>query len=242
MPSPLSAWVFLLPERHGGLVNERTRTTEPSAHCPAGLAADDCPRGSALHIIAICQISDSCRGQEYHLCKITDGKTPVEARRALKLRLSNVVYRIMKRDQRSQLPLLPFDTRRRFQLGRETRSCQSRGPGTPLRGHQKGNGKGAPAWHLQLPRPGREQATAPAHPRGITNVSEIMGDSKLAGACVPLGVRPLCVGWDCVASALGRTTGVCFARTPWGMCMIDCQDVRVMGWRRRIASLPSVVG
>ncbi|MFD3680232.1 IS110 family transposase [Streptomyces sp. NPDC058613] len=58
---------------------------------------------SALHIIAICQIRDGGRGQEYYRRKITEGKTPAEARRALKRRLSNVVYRIMKRDRRERL-------------------------------------------------------------------------------------------------------------------------------------------
>jgi transposase len=58
---------------------------------------------SVLHIIAVCQIRDGGRGQEYYLRKITEGKTPAEARRALKRRLSNVVYRIMKRDQRTHL-------------------------------------------------------------------------------------------------------------------------------------------
>lgn len=58
---------------------------------------------SVLHIIAVCQIRDGGRGQEYYLRKITEGKTPQEARRALKRRLSNVVYRIMKRDQRNDL-------------------------------------------------------------------------------------------------------------------------------------------
>ena len=58
---------------------------------------------SALHIVAICQIRGPGRGQDYYLRKIAEGKTPAEARRALKRRLSNVVYRIMKRDHRSQL-------------------------------------------------------------------------------------------------------------------------------------------
>ncbi|MGW2940172.1 IS110 family transposase [Streptomyces sp. NPDC001156] len=58
---------------------------------------------SVLHIIAICQIRDGGPGQEYYLRKIAEGKTPTEARRALKRRLSNVVYRIMKRDHRNQL-------------------------------------------------------------------------------------------------------------------------------------------
>ncbi|GAA3245369.1 IS110 family transposase [Streptomyces labedae] len=58
---------------------------------------------SALHIIAVCQIRSPSRGQDYYLRKIAEGKTPAEARRALKRRLSNVVYRIMKRDHRSHL-------------------------------------------------------------------------------------------------------------------------------------------
>ncbi|MFE4254794.1 transposase [Streptomyces sp. NPDC056910] len=48
---------------------------------------------SVLHIIAICQIRDGGRGQDYYLRKITEGKTPSEARRTLKRRQSNVVYR-----------------------------------------------------------------------------------------------------------------------------------------------------
>ncbi|MFF3160100.1 IS110 family transposase [Streptomyces sp. NPDC057910] len=58
---------------------------------------------SVLHTIAICQIRDGGRGQDYYLRKINEGKTPSEARRALKRRLSNVVYRIMKRDHQTQL-------------------------------------------------------------------------------------------------------------------------------------------
>ncbi|MGW3248831.1 IS110 family transposase [Streptomyces sp. NPDC001070] len=58
---------------------------------------------SVLHTIAVCQIRDGGRGQDYYLRKISEGKTPSEARRALKRRLSNVVYRIMKRDQRTHL-------------------------------------------------------------------------------------------------------------------------------------------
>ncbi len=58
---------------------------------------------SVLHTIAVCQIRDGGRGQDYYLRKIGEGKTPSQARRALKRRLSNVVYRIMKRDHRSHL-------------------------------------------------------------------------------------------------------------------------------------------
>ncbi|MFJ4814723.1 IS110 family transposase [Streptomyces sp. NPDC088801] len=58
---------------------------------------------SVLHTIAVCQIRDGGRGQDYYLRKISEGKTPSEARRALKRRLSNVVYRIMKRDEQAHL-------------------------------------------------------------------------------------------------------------------------------------------
>ncbi|MCX5443679.1 MULTISPECIES: IS110 family transposase [unclassified Streptomyces] len=58
---------------------------------------------SVLHIIAVCQIRDGGRGQDYYLRKITEGKTPSEARRALKRRLSNVVYRTLKRDRHTPL-------------------------------------------------------------------------------------------------------------------------------------------
>ncbi|WP_414170606.1 transposase [Streptoverticillium reticulum] len=50
---------------------------------------------SALHILAICQIRDGGSGQEYYLLKMV--------RKALKRRLSNVVYRNIKRDQRIRL-------------------------------------------------------------------------------------------------------------------------------------------
>lgn len=57
-----------------------------------------------LHIIATCQIRDGGLGQDYYRRKVSEGKTPAEARRALKRRLSNVIYRTMKRDQRKLLP------------------------------------------------------------------------------------------------------------------------------------------
>ncbi|WP_234391931.1 hypothetical protein [Streptomyces sp. WM6378] len=47
-------------------------------------------------------LRDGSRGEEYYRRKITEGKTPAEARHALKRRLSNVVYRTMKRDQQRQ--------------------------------------------------------------------------------------------------------------------------------------------
>ena len=54
----------------------------------------------ALHMIAVCQIQHRGKGQDYYLRKVAEGKTPREARRALKRRLSNVIYRTMVADER----------------------------------------------------------------------------------------------------------------------------------------------
>ncbi|MFF0905393.1 UNVERIFIED_CONTAM: IS110 family transposase [Kocuria sp. CPCC 205316] len=53
---------------------------------------------SGLHVMAVCQIQHGGPGKEYYLKKIQEGKTPREARRALKRRLSNVIYRTMLKD------------------------------------------------------------------------------------------------------------------------------------------------
>ncbi|RZU75094.1 transposase [Micromonospora kangleipakensis] len=55
---------------------------------------------SALHTIAVCQARDPGPGRAYYLRKISEGKTPAEARRALKRRLANVIYRHILRDQK----------------------------------------------------------------------------------------------------------------------------------------------
>jgi transposase len=53
---------------------------------------------SVLHVMAVCQIQHGGPGRDYYLKKIAEGKTPREARRALKRRLSNVIYRTMLKD------------------------------------------------------------------------------------------------------------------------------------------------
>jgi transposase len=55
---------------------------------------------AALHLIAVCQARDPGPGRRYYLRKLTQGKTPAEARRALKRRLANVIYRRLLADQR----------------------------------------------------------------------------------------------------------------------------------------------
>ncbi|MFJ6003926.1 IS110 family transposase [Arthrobacter sp. NPDC092385] len=53
---------------------------------------------SVLHTMAVCQSRDPGPGRVYYLKKISEGKTPREARRALKRRLSNVLYRQILHD------------------------------------------------------------------------------------------------------------------------------------------------
>jgi transposase len=55
---------------------------------------------TTLHTIAICQARDPGPGRVYYLRKISEGKTPAEARRALKRRLANVIYRRILAGQR----------------------------------------------------------------------------------------------------------------------------------------------
>ena len=53
---------------------------------------------AAIHVIAIYQISHPGPGREYYLKKLAESKTVKEARRALKRRLSDTVYRRLSHD------------------------------------------------------------------------------------------------------------------------------------------------
>jgi transposase len=55
---------------------------------------------ATLHTIAVCQARDPGPGRDYYLRKLGENKTPNEARRALKRRLANVIYRQLIKDQR----------------------------------------------------------------------------------------------------------------------------------------------
>jgi transposase len=61
------------------------------------------PRGNrtvnyALHMAAVTQIRNDTPGRAYYQRKLAEGKTTKEAMRALKRRISNVVYRQLQRD------------------------------------------------------------------------------------------------------------------------------------------------
>jgi transposase len=57
---------------------------------------------SALHIIAVCQIRDPGPGQANYQRKLAEGKTPAEARRALKRRISDAIYRCLHADHQGR--------------------------------------------------------------------------------------------------------------------------------------------
>jgi transposase len=60
---------------------------------------------SALHTIAVCQARDPGPGNVYYQRKLAENKTPNEARRALKRRLANVIYRHIRKDQQRRFPI-----------------------------------------------------------------------------------------------------------------------------------------
>jgi transposase len=53
----------------------------------------------ALHLVAVCQIRTASQGKNYYQQKLVEMKTPAEARRALKRRLTDAVYRRITKDQ-----------------------------------------------------------------------------------------------------------------------------------------------
>ena len=58
----------------------------------------------ALHQVAVCQMRTSGQGREFYQRKLAESKTRAEARRALKRRLSDAVYRRICRDQQRAGP------------------------------------------------------------------------------------------------------------------------------------------
>ena len=56
----------------------------------------------AIHMVAVTQIRYDTEGRVYYDRKLDEGKTKKEALRALKRRLSNVVYRRLVADQQRQ--------------------------------------------------------------------------------------------------------------------------------------------
>ncbi len=60
---------------------------------------------AALHVVAVVQMRWPGLGHDYYQRKRGEGKTAAEARRALKRRLANVIYRHILNDQRRLRPI-----------------------------------------------------------------------------------------------------------------------------------------
>lgn len=60
---------------------------------------------AAIHLVALCQARDPGLGRDHYRRKLTEAKTPAEARRSLKRQLSNVIYkRLLDDHQRALTP------------------------------------------------------------------------------------------------------------------------------------------
>ncbi len=58
---------------------------------------------AAVHVIAVCQARDPGPGRNHYQRKLTESKTPAEARRSLKRQLSNVIYKRLLADHQRAL-------------------------------------------------------------------------------------------------------------------------------------------
>ena len=108
----------------------------------------------ALHIMAIVQLRHpTTEGRRYYDRRIAEGKTPMEAMRALKRRLSDVVYRQLVADQTRRTP-------------DPTGPLQAAGPGghlgTATKSSAAGSNPNTSASDKSLPGPADRDATPAA--------------------------------------------------------------------------------
>ncbi|MDP9433956.1 MAG: IS110 family transposase [Actinomycetota bacterium] len=75
-----------------------------------------------LHVMAIVQLRNDTEGRAYYRRKITAGKTTMEAMRALKRRLSDIVYTQLVNDQKRQRSVVPQEAGPGGQAGAATGS------------------------------------------------------------------------------------------------------------------------
>ena len=98
-----------------------------------------------LHIMAVTQLRHDTEGRAYYRRKLAAGKTPMEAIRALKRRLSDQVYKCMTRDARHQHP--------RGQGGQPGTTLQSSVAGPIPTADPSEQSQPGPATHHQTPTP-----------------------------------------------------------------------------------------
>ena len=88
----------------------------------------------ALHIMAVVQLRHpSTDGRRYYDRRVAEGKTPMEAMRALKRRLSDVVYRQLVNDQKQQKAARTTRTPKREGRARKDTWGRLRNPARPAR-------------------------------------------------------------------------------------------------------------
>jgi transposase len=121
-----------------------------------------------LHIMAVVQLRHPTRGRAYYDRKVAAGKTPMEAMRALKRRLSDVVFRQMRADARAAR------TGPGGHLGAATGS--SAAGSDPITGSSD----------KSLPGPATSDPTPPAHP--ILPVAPGAPDQRRTAAAVKRSV------------------------------------------------------
>jgi len=99
---------------------------------------------SALHTAAITQIRISgSQGNLYYKAKIAEGKTPREAKRCLKRRLADHVWRVMTADERRQA------------------ASPGGHPGATLQSSATGSTPTTSSSDKSLPRPANRNSTTP---------------------------------------------------------------------------------
>jgi transposase len=93
--------------------DQRRRLSRPCTCCMAGASsgqvirhrlsrAGDRKLNHALYMMAMVQVRRPSAGQAYYRRKLAEGKSPKEALRCLKRRLSDAVYRCLRADQHRQ--------------------------------------------------------------------------------------------------------------------------------------------
>jgi transposase len=105
----------------------------------------------ALHIMAIVQLRHDTDGRRYYNRRRAEGKAPMEAMRALKRRLSDVVYHQLVADQKRQLGE-QREAGPEGHAGATTKSCAA------------GSNPNTDASDKSLPGPADLDATPPASP------------------------------------------------------------------------------
>jgi transposase len=102
-----------------------------------------------LHIMAVVQLRHGTDGRRYYDRRVAEGKTPMEAMRALKRRLSDVVYHQLVEDQKRQ-------RRQEPEAGPEGHA------GATTRSSAAGSNPNTDASDKSLPGPADRDATPPA--------------------------------------------------------------------------------